>query len=89
MPVTLEDLQARMCVLERVVGEHGERPFSAHDAFMDVRDRIMTLQLRMTSMRLEMEELVDEVHDLGGLGVAVAAIASHLGVAVPGDAAQP
>ncbi|MFI6998632.1 hypothetical protein [Nocardia sp. NPDC050175] len=88
MSVTLEDLAARVCVLERVVGERDESPFTAHDAFTDVRSRIMTLQLKMTSVRLEVETLGRDVRRLGSLGAAVDAIASHLGVRAPEDAAQ-
>lgn len=49
----------------------------------------MTLHLRVTSMRLQMEEFIDEVHDQGNVGVMVAAIASHLGVTVPEVEAKP
>lgn len=88
MSETLEDLAARVCVLERLVGDRGETPFSADDAFKDVRGQITTLQLRVMSMRHQLEELVDEVHDQGRMGVSVAAIASHLGVTVPEGAAK-
>ncbi|MFI6047603.1 hypothetical protein ACIA8C_38715 [Nocardia sp. NPDC051321] len=89
MSVTLEDLAARVCVLERLVGEHGDRPFSADDAFKDVRNRITSLQLSVISLRRQTEELIDDVHDQGSMGAAVAAIASHLGVTVHEDEARP
>ncbi|WP_433655758.1 hypothetical protein ACQPW1_32875 [Nocardia sp. CA-128927] len=100
MSVTLEDLEARVCVLERLVGDSGETTFSPGDAFKDVRSRITTLQLRVMSMRHQLEELVDDGsankdqllglrHDMSDQGVAIAAIASHLGVAVPEEEAKP
>ncbi|MFB8279112.1 hypothetical protein [Nocardia colli] len=79
---TLEELAGRVCVLEKLVGDRGGEPFSADDAFKDVRERIVTLQLRVISMRHQLEELVDDRH---AQGLVVAAIASHLGVKPPED----
>lgn len=77
---TLEELAGRVCVLEKLVGDRGGAPFSADDAFKDVRERIVTLQLRVISMRQQLEELID---DQSAQGVLVAAIAAHLGVKPP------
>lgn len=79
---TLEELAGRVCVLEKLVGDRGETPFSADDAFKNVRERLVTLQLRVISMRHQLEELVD---GQSAQGVLVAAIASHLGVKPPAE----
>ncbi|MEV6559034.1 hypothetical protein AB0M22_25195 [Nocardia sp. NPDC051756] len=76
----LDELEYRVSVLEKLVGDRGETPFSANDALKGVRKRILSMQLSVIGMRRQLEELVD---DRSSQGLVVAAIASHLGVKPP------